>query len=182
MKVNKNLIFSLTVHVDLRLRTIGRDDIEDLRTWKNENKNSFFLNQDITPAQQEKWYGAFSAREHDHMFVVEQLAENKWTRIGCMGFRKLDEEGCADAYNIIRAVKIEPASFTMSEAFLGMLAYATSLYPDLPIRVKVLTQNPAVSWYQKNGFTIIGTMTHYYLMELNKDSLSNINWSVKQIS
>ncbi|MGQ0739698.1 MAG: GNAT family N-acetyltransferase [Bacteroidota bacterium] len=176
---SKSLILFLAGHTDLQMRTIGKSDIENLRAWKNTNKHSFFLNQDITPAQQEKWYEAFSAREHDHMFVVEQLAENKWTCIGSMGFRKLEEESCVDAYNIIRAVKIEPASFTMSEAFLGMLAYADSLYPGLPIRVKVLNQNPAVSWYQRNGFTVIGTMTHYYLMELNKDSLSNINWSVK---
>ncbi|MBL0274393.1 MAG: hypothetical protein IPQ06_15310, partial [Chitinophagaceae bacterium] len=71
---------------DMRLRTIEKKDIENLRTWKNENKTSFFLNQDITPEQQEKWYGMFITREHDYMFIVEQHVGNEWKEIGCMGF------------------------------------------------------------------------------------------------
>ena len=94
---NKDSILTLTGHEDLRLRTINENDIEDLRSWKNENKNSFFLSQDITPEQQQKWFTAFSARENDHMFIVEQQTEGHWKKIGCMGFRRLDDEGCVDA-------------------------------------------------------------------------------------
>jgi len=155
---------------------IGENDIEDLRNWKNDNKNSFFLNNDITPKQQKKWYNNFIIREHDYMFIVEQKTEEDWTGIGCMGFRKIEAEGCVDGYNIIRAKKIEPASFTMSDAFQLMLAYAASSYPELPIRVKVLSGNPAVAWYQKNQFSIISEEKDYYLMEINKDSLLNIHF------
>ena len=116
------------------------------------------------------------------MFIVEQLAGEEWQAIGCMGFRRLDDEGCVDAYNIIRAKKIEPATFTMSEAFKTMLAYAASMYPRLPLQVKVLSHNPAVEWYKKNQFSVIQTVNNYYLMELNKDSLENITWSVNQYS
>jgi RimJ/RimL family protein N-acetyltransferase len=172
------MLYSVT-HPDLRLRMISQTDIENLRAWKNANKKSFFLNQDITPEQQAKWYESFCGREHDIMFVVEQQAEGKWTGIGCMGFRKLDEEACVDGYNIIRAKKIEPASFTMSEAFHMMLAYAVSLYPDLPIRVKVLSHNPAVAWYEKNDFSLIGKQHNYHLLELNKEVLKSISWTVK---
>lgn len=176
---DKNAMLTSAAHPDLRLRMIGQADIENLRTWKNANKNSFFLNQDITPGQQEKWYQGFSAREEDFMFIVEQLDEDRWTGIGCMGFRKLDDEACVDGYNIIRAKKIEPASFTMSEAFRLMLAYAASLYPELPIRVKVLSHNPAVAWYEKNDFSLIGKADNYHLLELNKEVLKSINWTVK---
>lgn len=179
MDQNKNLILSLAGHPDLRLRTIGKEDIDDLRNWKNEHKNSFFLKQEITAEQQEKWYAAFSGREHDHMFVVEQLEGVEWKKIGCMGFRKLEDEGCVDAYNIIRSRKIEPASFTMSEAFNGMLAYAASLYPGLPLQVKVLSGNPAVKWYQKNRFSILKEVDNYFLMQLAEDALNNINWTIK---
>jgi len=175
---NKTLTLYLADHSDLRLRMIDKADIENLRTWKNNNKNSFFLNQDITTEQQEKWYGAFSNREHDHMFIVDQKVGEVWEPIGCMGFRKLDEEGCVDAYNIIRSRKIEPASFTMSEAFGTMLAYAASLYPTLPIRCKVLSHNPAVEWYKKNEFSIVSEESGFYLMEVNKDALQNFNWFI----
>ena len=173
---DKNLILVSTDHSDLRLRTIGKNDIENLRNWKNENKTSFFLNSDITPERQKKWYENFKTREHDYMFIVEQNVANDWKDIGCMGFRKLEDEACVDGYNIIRAKKIEPASFTMSEAFQLMLAYAASCYPGLPIRVKVLSGNPAVAWYQKNQFSIIRQEKDYYLMEINKDSLLNIHF------
>lgn len=177
---NSNLILSLTGHTDFRLRSIGKQDIENLRTWKNDNKTSFFLNQDITPEQQEKWYGNFVNRDNDYMFVVEQKTAGEWEKIGCMGFRKLDEEGCIDAYNIIRSRKIEPASFTMSDVFRTMLAYAASVFPDLPIRCKVLSKNPAVEWYKKNSFSIVAPVDDYYLMELAKDTIKNLDWSIKK--
>ena len=178
---NKKVLITVPGHPDLRLRSINEKDIENLRTWKNANKNSFFLNQDITPEQQQKWYNNFSSREHDHMFIVEQLADEKWQPVGCMGFRKLDDEGCVDAYNIIRSRKIEPASFTMREVFKTMLAYAAEMYPGLPLQVKVLSNNPAVDWYKKNDFSIIDTVNNYYLMELNKNSVKEINWSVNKL-
>jgi hypothetical protein len=171
---DKNLILSLAGHPDLRLRAIGREDIENLRIWKNKNKGSFFLNRDILPEEQEKWFAAFAARDEDFMFVVEQKTDEDWQSIGCLGFRRLADEGCVDAYNIMRAVKIEPSSFTMSDAFRLMLAFAAERYPDLPIRCKVLCGNPAVEWYKKNDFSIVERVgDDYYLMELAKDSLKN---------
>ncbi len=175
-----NLILSLSGHPDFQLREIGIQDIENLRTWKNENKNSFFLNQDITPEQQQNWFEKFVSRENDYMFIVEQKVGEDWEKIGCMGFRKLEQEGCIDAYNIIRSKKIEPASFTMSDVFLTMLAYAASLFPDLPIRCKVLSKNPAVEWYKKNSFSIVAPVENYYLMELSNDAIKNIDWSIKK--
>jgi len=174
---NYNLKLTLDGHEQLRLRSINRQDIEDLRTWKNDNKNSFFLHDDITPEQQQKWFLVFSTRENDHMFIVEQRSEGEWKKIGCMGFRRLEDEGCVDAYNIIRSLKIEPASFTMSDAFRTMLAYANSIYPDLPLQVKVLANNPAVAWYKMNEFAELKKKDNYVLMQLNLDSVKNLKWS-----
>lgn len=178
----QKILITLSGHADLRLRSIGQDDIEHLRVWKNANKQSFFLNQDITPEQQLQWYRNFSAREHDHMFIVEQHHQHEWHPIGCMGFRKLDDEGCVDAYNIIRSRKIDPASFTMSEAFRLMLAYAAKMYPQLPLEVKVLSHNPAVAWYHKNQFVTKETADNYHRMELDQTILNNINWTVNNQS
>ncbi len=175
--MEKNSILSFEDHHDLRLREINTGDLEDLRQWKNENKQSFFLNHDITSEQQEKWYAGFSQREDDHMFIVEQLVDDDWEKIGCMGFRKIEEEGCIDGYNIIRAHKYERATFSMSEAFLGMLAYAEDLHTPLPIMVKVLSANPAVEWYEKNHFKILRKVKDYFLMELDKEAIKQIIWT-----
>lgn len=179
---NSNVLITVPNWPDLRLRSVSKNDIEYLRNWKNANKHSFFLNEDITPEQQQKWFSSFLQREHDHMFIVEQMSAGEWQAIGCMGFRKLDDEGSVDAYNIIRAKKIDPATFTMSEAFLTMLAYAAAIYPGLPLQVKVLSHNPAVEWYKKNAFSVIDTISNYYLMEINNETLKHINWSVNNLS
>lgn len=176
--MKKNVLLSVPAHPALRLRSIDLGDIENLRNWKNANKQSFFLNQDISPEQQAKWYAGFATREHDHMFIAEQQVDNEWVGIGCMGFRKLEEEACVDAYNIIRAKRIDPATFTMSEAFLMMLAYADSLYPGYPLEVKVLSHNPAVDWYKKNHFSVTATEEKYYRMSLNKEVLNPINLTI----
>jgi hypothetical protein len=166
-------------HHDLRLRSINSNDLENLRQWKNENKQSFFMNQDITAEQQQKWYSNFSERPDDHMFIVEQLDSENWVPIGCMGYRKLDDERCVDCYNIIRAVRLQPASFTMTDAFGTMLSYTAKNYPGLPIQVKVLSGNPAVSWYERNGFSKLYEKENYFLMELDKEFTKLYNWTIK---
>jgi hypothetical protein len=173
---NKDFILSLDGVSALRLRTISRHDIENLRTWKNRNKGTCFLNQDISPEQQEIWFVDFISREDDYMFIAEQFADQEWKAIGCMGFRKLEQERCIDAYNIIRARKIQPASFTLGDAFCMMLAYAHSLFDKLPLQSKVLKTNPAIEWYKKNHFSIASTGVNYYLMEINKEGLKKYNW------
>ena len=164
---------------EMRLRMIDVADIEDLREWKNANKGSFFLRQDITSEQQGEWYAKFREQEDNFMFVVEQLLGQQWEKIGCMGFRYLPDENCVDGYNIIRSRKIGDASFSMSDAFRTMLAHADSVYPDMPLRVKVLSENPAVAWYERNGFTTIGARDGYYLMEVDKQQLEDVNLAVE---
>ena len=165
---------------EFRLRSISATDSEQLRQWKNANKNSFFLKRDIEPEEQQKWFEGFSGREHDHMFVVEQSVGDASEPIGCMGFRRLYDEGCVDAYNIIRSRKIEPADFTMADCFRTMLKYAAIKYPDLPIRCKVLKNNPAVAWYERNGFSVIDMAADYNLMELDKNALDNVKIEVSE--
>lgn len=175
---NKQVLLTVPDHEDLRLRSIDRQDTENLRNWKNANKQFFFLNQDITPEQQQNWYNQFATRPHDHMFIVEQRVGEDWLPIGCMGFRKLEDEQCVDAYNIIRSQKIGQAGFTMSDAFLVMLSYAASLHPGWPLQVKVLSQNPAIEWYKKNGFAITGEGDGYVQMDLDQSVLKNISWTL----
>lgn len=169
----ENTIIVSAANADFRLRAIGEADLEDLRAWKNANKNSFFLRTDITHEQQRAWFAGFSERRDDRMFVVEQRIGEAWEKIGCMGFRLLVGEDCVDAYNIIRSRKLEPASFAMSDPFLTMLAYAATLH-DEPIRCKVLAENPAVAWYERNGFSRIGSGEGYVLLELGKSRLEKL--------
>jgi hypothetical protein len=170
----ETLVVNSSADPNFRLRAIDGGDLEELRTWKNANKGSFFLRSDITPEQQSNWFDSFSQRHDDHMFVVEQQTPTGWEKIGCMGYRLLEDEGCVDGYNIIRSRRIEPASFTMSDAFRLMLAQAAGKYPGFPLKLKVLTGNPAVAWYERNGFRITERSDDHVEMELEAGSIDDV--------
>lgn len=165
---------------DLRLRIINETDKENLRIWKNANKGSFFLKEDISPGQQDAWFEAMQQRSDDFLFIVEQNVEPDWIPIGCMGFRVLENENCVDAYNIIRAIRVGNASFTMGDAFKAMLVFAKDKFADLPLRCRVLHGNPAIKWYEKNGFRTIAENPDHVLMELNEPSLRGIKIVVEK--
>ena len=81
---------------DLALRSIAEIDCENLRVWKNENRQAFFYKQEISYQDQRRWYKDYLTRPDDYMFVVVPGSD-----VGCMGFRFL--EGKIDVYNVIRA-------------------------------------------------------------------------------
>lgn len=160
-----------------QLRAINRSDIECLRLWKNINKQFFFLSIDITAEQQQIWYEAFIERNNDCMFMVEEFVGGSYLRIGCMGFRV--KNNVVDVYNIMRGQDSKENMFTMSQAFLLMITYA-SKKEKLPITCIVLKSNPALSWYAKNGFEVDDDLGDSLLLRMNDEflKLKEINFEV----
>jgi RimJ/RimL family protein N-acetyltransferase len=147
----------------LTLRTVNETDIENLRVWKNMNKNFFFYKQEISESQQTEWFNQYLNRPDDYIFIVEL---NNQLPIGCMGIRKLDKEW--DAYNIILGESEFGRKGYMSVAFKKMLDFASNS-ESLPITLKVLKENPAVSWYEKNGFKKMSIEdSHFYMKYISQ--------------
>lgn len=134
-------------NLKLILRTALSDDLPNLREWKNANSSYFFHKDEISPAQQQAWFHSYQQRPEDFMFMlfVDDIA------IGCMGIRQLPEAW--DVYNVILGVANYGGQGLMSTAFQEMLGFAATHSP-LPITLQVLKHNPALTWYQKNGFVI----------------------------
>ena len=139
------------------LRTIEESDIIDLMNWKNNNKEYFFSKYDITWEKQLLWYQGYIQRGTDLMFVVEA---NKVV-IGCMGIRRINDEW--DVYNVILGRTEYSGNGIMYKCFQKMLRYVLDI-DHLPITLKVLKNNPAVGWYEKNGFKIIKEELHHFEM------------------
>lgn len=78
-----------------------------------------------------------------------------------MGFRYIN--GKADVYNVMRGVAGKKG--TMGLALRRMCNYALQMYPGI-LGVKVLRDNPAVAWYERNGFKEIGVFEDYVELEL----------------
>lgn len=142
---------------DLVLRSVNRSDLESLRQWKNQQKQFFFHQEEITANQQEKWFELFEQRPYDIMLIIEY----KHQILGSMGVRWHNNQW--DVYNVILGIKEFGGRGLMGFAFKEMLGLANALKTG-PISLKVLKQNPAVRWYQKNGFKIIESYDSFFLM------------------
>jgi RimJ/RimL family protein N-acetyltransferase len=131
---------------NILLRSIEKEDLELLRISKNKNKQYFHHKKDITVEEQRAWFDEHKKRNDDFMFVCQDKTSKDI--YGCMGFRLL--ENVLDGYNIMRTKDIKGTS--MKDALILLVKYAKDVYPRLVFQVRVLEDNPALSWYEKIGF------------------------------
>lgn len=161
------------------LREVMISDMENLRCWKNNNRKSFFYQEEISPEQQEKWFEGYLGRPFDRMFVVEENTgtdlEPSRRAIGCMGFR-LEDDRTIDIYNVIRG-EASKTPATMRDAMYMMLRYAADIFPEYRVKCDVLKDNPAVEWYKKCGLAI-WEEREYYIMGICKEDIPEIRITV----
>ena len=157
-KREKYFTLSGETPADARLRTITASDCETLRVWKNANREAFFHKEIITPKEQKAWFSGYLIRPDDLMFIVDTGVD-----VGCMGIRL--DSGAVDVYNVIRGDKSGRRGL-MREAMLLMCAFARSHYEGR-IGCRVLSQNPAVAWYEQCGFAMLRERETHVEMELS---------------
>ena len=158
--MNRTVVLAARAEPRVVLRSAGPGDLEDLRAWKNANKAGFFFKGDITPEMQRTWFDGYLARPRDFMFVVEREGR----KAGCLGFRIL-ETGEADAYNIIAAPGASGKGL-MRAAMAVMCSYAADRFTR-DIGCRVLKDNPAVSYYERCGFGIVGDGGDHHVFKLD---------------
>jgi RimJ/RimL family protein N-acetyltransferase len=148
------------------LRSIAASDIETLRNWKNGQRLFFFDKAIITSERQREWFAGFQSRPDDYMFIVQAREVD----IGCMGIRNLG--ALWDVYNVILGAQDHGGKGYMSEALILMLNFAYHRSPN-PVQLSVLKENPAVRWYEKNGFTAIQEAADHYVMAHDRGIMSH---------
>lgn len=154
--MNRHLLISSG---PVTLRSIDDADLENLRSWKNANRQAFFFKDEITLEGQRDWFQGYLGRAHDFMFVVEADGQ----AVGCMGFRLA--AGAADCYNIIGAPQSAGRGL-MTQAMKVMCSYILKEHAPR-LGCKVLKTNPAVGWYQKCGYSIVSDAADYHQMNLD---------------
>ena len=145
----------------LELRSASVKDMEIIREWKNREQEYFFSKKIITQSEQENWYALYKQRKYDFMLMT--VFERR--SFGCMGIRwKLTQQaGHWDIYNVILGLSEYGGRGLMGHAFASLLNYAIKL-KSAPITLQVLKRNPAVRWYQRNGFVVSSTHCEYFSM------------------
>ena len=146
----------------LRLRGIGPEDLEDLRSWKNAHREAFFFKDSITPEAQRKWYEGYLERPNDCMFIVESGP----LRAGCMAFR-LEHDGAADFYNIIGSPEGRGQGLLKG----GMMVLCSYVLVERSRRIslKVVSGNAARGFYESCGFERAEERETYVLMRLRAE-------------
>jgi RimJ/RimL family protein N-acetyltransferase len=160
--MDQRIILSSEEAPGVELKSIGAEDLENLRAWKNEHREFFFFKGIISETDQLKWYEQYLRRPDDFMFVI--LVEH--SPIGCIGFRYT--EGKVDIYNVILGAKEMGGRGLMSGALRIMCSYAAELYRGVQ-GLKVLRHNPAVGWYKQNGFREIAAFEEHLELELDEE-------------
>jgi ribosomal protein S18 acetylase RimI-like enzyme len=145
----------------VRLRLADWPDAESMRVWKNANKQFFFHKEDISPEQQRAWFAQYLLRKDDHNYIAEEQNGDAFEAVGVLACRTLD--GALDVYNVMRGHRTAAQLLNMGEA-LGLLCEEARRSYGLPITCKVLADNPAMAWYERNGFTPVGKGDDYVLL------------------
>jgi len=158
--MNRQFSLACELYPGVILRTAREEDQSNLRHWKNENRFHFFFKDVILEPAQQEWFRNYLAREEDFMFVVETDGR----AVGCMGFRLLS--GTWDIYNVILGDPEYSRQGIMKRALHMTCSYAMSLR-TVRISAKVLKDNPAISWYCRNGFGVISDHAEYVEVELD---------------
>lgn len=141
------------------VRNIVAEDIEELREWKNANRDSFFFKDIITPEMQGEWFRAYLQRRDDDMMVISSGGE----KVGCIGFRRLEDR--IDLYNLILGKGAGTGKGLMAKALDLVCLEARRRYAGLPVMVSVLRTNPALQWYYRRGFVVVHEHDTYLELE-----------------
>lgn len=133
----------------VRLRPAGPEDLEDLRAWKNANKQWFFFKGEITPGMQKEWFAQYLKLKDDVLFIVEHAGK----KAGTLGVRILPN-GSADIYNVIAAPDAKGKG-VMKIALKTLCAHVAAAKTK-KIGCLVLKGNPAAKFYEACGFRKTG--------------------------
>lgn len=159
--MREHLLIISSVYPAIRLRAIEECDQHNLRVWKNANRRFFFYKEVISETAQQEWFEGYQTREYDYMFIVE--AEE--STIGCMGIRLL--EGMWDIYNVILGDERFSKKGYMSQALRVLCSFAIGI-SNVRLGAKVLSDNPALMWYCRNGFQVVARHSDHIEIELDK--------------
>lgn len=158
--MKKNFSITSKELPEVVLRTIEIRHQDNLRKWKNDNREWFFYKEVIPAPSQLEWFNNYLSREKDFMFIVK----TEMSEIGCMGIREL--AGRWDLYNVILGLPEYAKKGIMSRALKLMCSFACKLMP-VPITAKVIINNPAIRWYSRNAFLIKNTFNEFVEIELD---------------
>ena len=141
---------------DLILRPLARDDIEMLRSWRNQEtiRNSFVFKDEITKEQQSKWYEKYSSDVTDCMFIA--LFEN--VPIGASALYCINDVECSAEFGRLMLGDVSRRGLGLGKRITRLTTRMGFEFLGLQrIYLEVFEENThAFKIYEELGYRLIG--------------------------
>jgi|SRR3972149_7668727 len=143
------------------LRELQKGDLEIIRKWRNENRQFFFTQTEITPEMQINWYiKRYVTNPDDTIFVV--FYEN--IPVGTLAIIKRGND--FELGRVMLGEKKYKRHGIMGGAVEKLLANYETKNKNQRIFLEVLKGNKsATSFYEKHGFLTVGENEKEFIME-----------------
>ena len=129
---------------DVRLDTIGPEDLEFLRQLRNAERQWFFDQNEVTPEAQAAWHRGLAANPNNHWYLV-RVGDRP---AGCFSI-KVGEDGRAYVGSILLAKEFRGQGVMTT----AMTAAMDQLGSHLRYYTEVLSENdPSLNLFKRLGF------------------------------
>lgn len=131
---------------------LNAKDVQVLTDWRNRFASAFLNEFQATPSQTARWLvDVVRINPGKILFMADDLNGNTW---GYMGLDFIDwAQGYGEADAIVRGGEAIPGR--TKHALKALLAWATGQLGLRELGVRVRSDNPAVEFYRKSGFSEI---------------------------
>jgi ribosomal protein S18 acetylase RimI-like enzyme len=154
-------VLTFPLQPDVRLRLVDWSDAERMRVWKNAHKQFFFHQKEISAEDQRAWFASYLQRLDDHNYAAEERVGQDFEAVGLLGCRAI--EGTVDIYNVMRGRHTAADLVNMGDALTRLCEEVQGHY-QLPVTCKVLSNNPAIAWYVRNGFAKVSEASDHVVL------------------
>lgn len=132
------------------LKPIDESDIEDLRNWRNTNRDNFFDAGEISKEQQSRWYRKYQESSTDKMFVI---TTHNGERIGTIALYNIDVGNRTATLGRVIILEEFRGKGYAAEAVKLLTDYAFTIMRLWKIKVETHLDNiDAIAVYAKAGF------------------------------
>jgi RimJ/RimL family protein N-acetyltransferase len=125
------------------------EDVYRLSIWRNKFVTAFLTEFEATPQRTAKWLRDAIAKDDSRiLFMVDDLDGNTF---GYIGLAFIDwDKSAGEADSVVRGQEAEPG--LMTEVLRTLLTWARGQLGLETIGVRVRSDNPALTFYEKFGF------------------------------